>query len=182
MSEPVVKCRNFHGVVYPDSESYDCNEVLEKLNDVFVEWAYILHDSDVDENGEVKKAHIHWLGKRKTPVTVKTIANALGLAEHDVERTKSWKKIVRYLIHADNEDKFQYQPEQVVTNFDYGAYVSPLSDVEMAMNIIDHILENGIVRTTELAHWCAVNGLWSEFRRSYPIYAAIMHENMEVTK
>lgn len=178
MSE--VKCRNFHGVVYPDSESYDCGAVLDLLSEVFTDYAYILHDKDVDDSGEVKKAHIHWVGKRKSPVTCKTIANALGLAEHDIERTKKWKSMVRYLIHADDEDKYQYEPELVVSSFDYGEYVTPLSDVDMAINIMDYILEHDNVRVTELARWAAANGLWSEFRRSFPIYAAIMNENKEI--
>ena len=51
--------RNFLGVLYPDSESYDCQKVLSRIKDTFVDFAYIVHDMDVNENGEIKKAHIH---------------------------------------------------------------------------------------------------------------------------
>ena len=50
------KSRTFLGVLYPDSESYDCASVLDRLSDVFEEWAYITHDMDTEEDGEVKKA------------------------------------------------------------------------------------------------------------------------------
>ena len=49
--------RNFQGVIYPDSQSYDCQEVLSKLAQ-FSDFAYILHDQDVDENGELKSPTI----------------------------------------------------------------------------------------------------------------------------
>lgn len=51
--------RTFLGVLYPDSEGYDCEKVLLRLQDTFEELSYITHDMDVDENGELKKPHIH---------------------------------------------------------------------------------------------------------------------------
>ena len=71
--------RNFLGVLYPDSESYDCQKVLSRIEDTFVDFAYIVHDLDVNENGEVKKAHIHWCGKKSSPAPLSTISNALGV-------------------------------------------------------------------------------------------------------
>ena len=46
------KSRTFLGVLYPDSESYDCSSVLARLSEVFDEWAYVTHDMDTDDNGE----------------------------------------------------------------------------------------------------------------------------------
>ena len=64
--------RKFCGVLYFDSTMYDCLVVLECLNDCFSCWGYVLHDSDVDENGEVKKAHYYWVGKQETPAPART--------------------------------------------------------------------------------------------------------------
>ena len=41
--------RNFLGVLYPNSESYDCQKVLSRIEDTFVDFAYIVHDMDVNE-------------------------------------------------------------------------------------------------------------------------------------
>ena len=71
------KSRSFLGVLYPDSESYDCSAVLERLSCLFEEWAYILHDSDSDENGELKKAHIHWVGRLENATSLLAIADSL---------------------------------------------------------------------------------------------------------
>ena len=56
--------RSFLGVLYPDSTSYVFDDVLVRLKDTFPELAYITHDRDVDDNGELKKPHVHWCGKK----------------------------------------------------------------------------------------------------------------------
>lgn len=178
-----IKCRNFHGVVYPDSTSYVCDDVLANLDDVFQEWAYILHDCDTDENGELKKAHIHWMGKRKTPVTVKTIANALGLAEHEIEITKKWKAMVRYLIHADDDDKYQYSAEQITSNFDVGRYVTPFERCEMGIRIADYIASNPGLTPYDLLKWSCANGFYDEYVRAFPVFMTIYNQfRNEVTQ
>lgn len=171
-----IKCRNFHGVIYPDSESYVCDDVITALDDAFVKWAYVLHDMDTDENGELKKPHIHWMGSRKTPVTIKTIANALGLAEHEVERTRQFKAMARYLIHADDPDKFQYDADKVVTNFDYGRYVTPMERSEMGMCIADYIAGNPSLTPYDLLKWAGQNGFYDEFLRGFPAFMTIYNQ------
>lgn len=57
MQKDGIKDRKYQGVLYPDSESYCCDDVLNILKSTFPEFAYILHDKDVDENGELKKPH-----------------------------------------------------------------------------------------------------------------------------
>ena len=74
------KSRSFLGVLYPDSESYDCSAVLERLSCLFDEWAYIVHDSDSDENGELKKAHIHWIGRLENATSLLAVADRKHLS------------------------------------------------------------------------------------------------------
>ena len=52
MAKDGIKDRKFQGILYPDSESYCCEDVLNVLKSTFPEFAYILHDKDTDENGE----------------------------------------------------------------------------------------------------------------------------------
>ena len=96
--------RTFLGVLYPDSESYDCEKVLLRLQDTFEELSYITHDMDVDENGELKKPHIHWVGKR-VQSTLSTIANALGIPANNIEFCKNYKTSLRYLYAYIHETK-----------------------------------------------------------------------------
>ncbi len=109
------KFRSFAGTLYPDSESYDCETLLSTIRSKFIDWAYILHDKDFNENGELKKSHIHWVG-RATPRCLSVVSNFLGLPENDIEVVKNFDNMVMYLIHLNDIDKFQYSPDDVETN------------------------------------------------------------------
>ena len=109
------KFRSFAGTLYPDSESYDCETLLSIIRSKFIDWAYILHDKDVDENGELKKLHIHWVG-RATPRCLSVVSNFLGLPENDIVVVKNFDNMVMYLIHLNDIDKFQYSPDDVESN------------------------------------------------------------------
>lgn len=109
------KFRSFAGTLYPDSESYDCEALLSTIRSKFIDWAYILHDKDSDEKGELKKPHIHWVG-RATPRCLSVVSNFLGLPENDIEVIKNFDNMVMYLIHLNDIDKFQYSPDDVETN------------------------------------------------------------------
>lgn len=111
----VKKFRSFAGTLYPDSESYDCEQLLSIIRSKFIDWAYILHDKDTDDNGELKKPHIHWVG-RATPRTLFVVSNFLGLPENDIEVVKNFDNMVMYLIHLNDIDKFQYSPDDVESN------------------------------------------------------------------
>jgi hypothetical protein len=110
------KFRSFAGTLYPDSESYDCELLLSVIRSKFIDWAYILHDKDTDENGVLKKPHIHWVG-RATPRCLSVVSNFLGLPENDIEVVKNFDNMVMYLIHLNDIDKYQYSPDDVETNF-----------------------------------------------------------------
>ena len=109
------KFRSFAGTLYPDSESYDCETLLSTIRSKFIDWAYILHDKDVNENGELKKPHIHWVG-RATPRCLSVVSNFLGLPDNDIEVVKNFDNMVMYLIHLNDIDKFQYSPDDVESN------------------------------------------------------------------
>lgn len=110
------KFRNFSGVIYPDSASYVCDDVMNEIKKRFRQWAFCLHDLDVTDDGELKKAHIHWVGAGDAR-TLASCAKILGLQQNDIEICKNCKIMVRYLLHLDNPEKAQYPPEALETNW-----------------------------------------------------------------
>ena len=86
-------------------------------------WAYICHNRDIDENGEVKKAHWHLLLSFETKKSLSLIAKMLNVEENLIEVVNNYKSLERYLIHLDNPDKEQYKPSEVVSNYDYEVQV-----------------------------------------------------------
>jgi hypothetical protein len=86
-------------------------------------WAYIKHDKDFTEEGELKKAHWHLLLSFETKKSLSLIAKVLQIEENLIECVNNYKSLERYLIHLDNPDKAQYQPSDVVSNYDYEVQV-----------------------------------------------------------
>lgn len=168
--------RIFIGVLYPDSTTYDLQKVLSRLEDIFTDFAYITHDMDVDEMGTVKKAHIHWCGKRSSPAPLSTIANALAIEENAIEFCKNWKYSLRYLIHADHPDKYQYTPDKVTANFPFTAVIEGKLEALKARQIYNFINENPTLSPKELCEWCFKHDLWSEYRRSFAIWCSLLRE------
>lgn len=110
------KRRVFFIELYPDSTSYDCDELL-KIARGFPEYAIILHDKDVNYvTGECKKPHYH-IVVRCTPTLIGTISNKfLGLENRFIEVTHEFRWCIRYLIHLDDINKYQYPHDAVESN------------------------------------------------------------------
>lgn len=142
------KIRNFAGVIYPDSTSYNCDDVIERIKCKFKQWAFCCHDTDFDDEGNRKKTHIHWVGAGDAR-TMASCAKILGLPEHDIEICRNTKLMVRYLLHLDDPDKCQYPPEaldtnwknvdQIIRNIDEGILCKDLCSAKTQMSWYDLI-------------------------------------------
>ena len=174
--------RIFLGVLYPDSTSYKIEKVISRLEDTFTDLAYITHDMDVDETRTVKKPHIHWCGKRSSPSPISTIANALGVEENAIEFCRNWKYSLRYLIHADNPEKFQYAPDKVTANFPFAPLIEGKIETLNARQIYNFINANPTISPNALAEWCFANDLWCAYRKSFAIWCSLMRELQFETK
>lgn len=110
----VSKTRNWAFVVYPESAPDGWQEILADTH--IPAFISPLHDRDVDENGEVKKAHFHIVLMLDGPITQKR-ANELIAPYHgtkSAEYIKSLRGYIRYLAHLDDPDKAQYDPAEIV--------------------------------------------------------------------
>lgn len=97
-------------------------EALEGLGAYF----YILHDKDIDKNGEMKGLHAHlviFAEKGRSSGNWLTYLSALFQVEEDaisIEIVKNDKGAVQYLIHATkeakDEGKYQYDKAEIQTN------------------------------------------------------------------
>lgn len=112
------------------------------------------------------------------PSPLSTISNKLGIAENFIEFGKgTFKKAVRYLVHIDHEEKYQYNTNDIVSNFDIMQYFDILSSTQQARSIYNVICGSGITSKKELLLFCLDNGLYSEYCRAYRIWVDIMNEN-----
>ena len=167
--------RKFELVLYPDSESYNLDFVLDSALSYFSMWAYCLHDSDISEDGMPKKSHIHFLGKLDDVRSPDVICRDLQLPLSSISNVKSWKAACRYLVQLDSPTKFQYYFDDVVSSFPILSYFS-LSDDEQARRILDFISSSGCCSVSALTSWALDNGCYSGLRRGFAIWSQVLRE------
>lgn len=167
--------RKFELILYPDSNSYNCDDVIYKASKYFDYWAYILHDKDVCEDGSPKKPHYHFIGKKDTMMTPSGICYQLGIQDTSLANIFNWKSAVKYLIHVEQTDKYPYDPNEVTSNFDTDKILKGSeTDDSQAKRILEHIINNPNITTKQLTIWVLDNGLWSGFRRGFAVWDRIL--------
>lgn len=168
--------RTWEAVIYPDSESYNAAEVLAKVTEYFDKWCYILHDKDLDDDGNLKKAHYHVYGKFDTARTPQSVSNALGVGVSSLRVVSSWRGAVRYTLHLDHPDKFQYSVDDIVANFDTVKLLTVDDDVQAA-RIFSFIQSSCCTTVSELTAWAFANGCYPALRRGFAVWSRLLSEN-----
>lgn len=98
------------------------------VNELTVEYGTaIIHDKDVLGNGKLKGRHVHMWLRFKTKRYLSSIASWLGIEPQYIEKSRQGRYAeengLAYLIHANDADKYQYEPTEVATyNFNYVEY------------------------------------------------------------
>ena len=94
-------------VVYPESAPENWREIISEEMSPWV--LSPLHDKDVNADGEVKKAHWHVLIMYSSNKSFKQIKNLTDkLNSPAPQKCKNTRGMVRYFIHLDNPEKYQY--------------------------------------------------------------------------
>ena len=170
-------CRSFLGVLYPDAENYNCDAVLERLKFFFPEWAYIVHDMDVNENGELKKPHIHWVARRSA-CTLEFVATSLEIPENDIEYCRKFKRSIRYLVHKDSPSKFQYDAQLISASFDLTRYFDDDYMNNMLDEIVDFIFSDECTTFASLYAFCSRKGIQHILTRNFAVIHTLFRERM----
>lgn len=93
------------------SDISQCERLISELDD-FPIWAYIRHDAD-DENGS---DHYHFYIHLQQPLTISNLSQKLDIPENMIEWVRVKTKLIQYLIHKNNPEKKQYNPEEIITS------------------------------------------------------------------
>lgn len=167
--------RKYELVLYPDSESYDIDLVLNSALSYFSSWAYCLHDSDIHEDGTPKRNHFHLLGKLDDVRSPEVVCRDLSVPFNSISNIKNWRAACRYLVHLDSPTKFQYPFDNVISSFPILSFFS-LSDDEQARRIMEFIKSTECNRVSDLTVWALDNGCYPGLRRGFAIWSQIIRE------
>lgn len=106
-------------------EYYDTDDInviadrIKSLTQVKT-WCLILHDKDRREDGSAKPPHFHAVVTLSSVMTVKSIAEVLHLEPQYINKIRSTTKSAQiYLVHRNNPEKYQYDPNEVLSSFSY---------------------------------------------------------------
>lgn len=167
-------------LLYPDDETH--MQALDYIKHNY-EHLYILHDKDVNKDtGELKKAHYHVIIEFKSAKWCSALAKELGITENYIEQVNNYEKALEYLIHFNDDEKFQYNLDDVKGTFKDKLYKFIHNDGkdenEKSMELIDYIVNYPAeLSVSSFAYWCASVGKWDIFRRSSHIFIRIIDEH-----
>lgn len=120
-----IKKRNWAFILYLDSAPQNWRDILQETGCQFAISPY--HDSDLNADGSIKKAHYHIIINFETgPTTynvVKRITDSVNATiPQPLEQIRGY---YRYFTHKDNPEKFQYSEKDITTinGFDINNYI-----------------------------------------------------------
>lgn len=173
------RARTWTFVVYPESAPENWRDVLSNYHIPWVESP--LHDKDVNPDGEVKKAHWHiilFFDGKKSFEQVQEITDALNAPIP--QKTANAKGLVRYLIHMDNPEKYQYKRDEIVCHCgaDIEEYFALSSSSRRAVlwEIIEFIQDSRVENFSDFIGFC----LETENREWFDI--AMNHNTLAINK
>lgn len=154
------RIRNWTFVLYPESAPADWRDILDAE---FVPWVESpLHEMDTDPQGEIKKAHWHILllyDGKKSYEQIKQLTDSLNAPAP--QKVSSAKGLVRYMLHLDNPDKFQYDRSLIVGHggADVAEYLKPTSASRYILirEMIDYIRQNNVCEMKDLLYYSMEN-------------------------
>lgn len=180
------RCRHMALELYPDDESHV--RALRYVQENY-EYAYILHNKDVCEEdiekdgysrkrGDLKKEHWHVV--LSTPngnaIWNTSLADKLQIEIRWVRTIGNLNGALKYLVHFDNPEKYQYDIENVkgtlknkMINIIKKCKIAVDDEEILYMRIIEYIHVQGYMGYLEIYKfnkWIAENCLYSIYRRS----------------
>lgn len=174
--------RKFVAVLYPeDSTHVDC---IEKLKTGGYNFAAILHNKDVyedgDHKGELKKPHWHIVLRFKNAVWNTAVAKELGITDNYLEACKNVDASLLYLVHYGNDTKAQYELEEVFgpLRLKLATLLADTDEGTRALNLVE-IIENspGPMGFTELIKKAVAAGLYADLRRMGTFAVGMLREH-----
>lgn len=154
------RTRNWLVIVYPDSAPDNWRDII---NDFQIEWIESpLHDKDLNETGEPKKAHWHILlmfGSVKSFEQVKAITDLLNTVIPKPAHNS--RSSVRYMAHLDNPEKAQYSISDIISHggADIAEMIKASSSERYSLiaEMIDFIEDDAITEFKDLVNFARIN-------------------------
>ena len=184
MSESPTKFRSrlYVAVLYPDNPSHA--ECMVKLETNGYNFAAILHDKDVyedgDHKGELKKPHWHIVLRFKNAVWNTAVAKELGITPNYLEACKDQDASLLYLVHYGREEKAQYDYEEVFgpMKIKLSTLLADTDEGTRVLSLVEIVESSpGPIGTSELLKKAVAAGLYADLRRMGHLAISLVREH-----
>lgn len=150
------RSRNWTLIVYPESAPKNWRSILDNEHISWIESPK--HDKDINPDGTIKKAHWHILLMFATNKSFSQVKEVCDLIHSPIPQAcRNIVGMVRYFIHADNPEKYQYDKRELlghcgVDPFQYlqTSTQKRTDDIKKVEKIVDFIEENDIFELKDL--------------------------------
>lgn len=173
-------------ILYPD-EDITHQQALQYIQSHF-SYAYILHDKDKDEKGNIKKPHYHVIIKFNNYRWKKSISEELKILPNYLQKCNNLESSLKYLIHFNEEDKTHYEVSQVhgdlKIKLEYYLKDKNINESEKVLYLLDFIKHYEYHLTIfDFITFCCHQNMYDIYRRSaYSFNKIIDEHNFEIYK
>lgn len=175
------RVRNYLGVIYEDDERFD-NQLFNLSQEKDAIW--IKHDKDLDDEGNVKKPHYHFVIQLKNACTLSSIAKRLEVNENMLEYVKNVNSSLKYLIHYNDDNKYNYDMNDVQSNseklkrrfLDLVSKDTPETDKMVSIYEFIH-KQTDYIDFNILFKYAVKNNIWDAYRRNYAIIKDLVNDH-----
>lgn len=147
------RSRTWTIILYPESATSNWKEIIDEF---FIEWVESpLHNKDVNPDGELKKPHWHILLMFPSVKSYEQVVELTDMLNAPApQKAMSAKGVVRYMLHLDNPEKYQYDKSELKAHggADLSELLKPTSSdrYELIKEMLIFIRENDIKEMKEL--------------------------------
>lgn len=167
------RTRNWALIVYPESAPENWRDILDNLH---IPWiASPLHDKDVNPDGSKKKPHWHVIltfENVKAYHQIKEIADQLN--SPIPQACESLRGYIRYLVHTDNPEKFQYSKADIENHgvADIEKYFQNTASIRTILKALTrYISDEEVTNYADLIEYAMAKGDdWFDVASSHTIY------------
>ena len=175
------KGRRWGIILWTDNDVH--MEALNYIKHNYKNYIYILHDRDVKDDNTLKKSHYHVLLYFPNQKSLSALKNQLKLNDNDFYEIKSMSGQLRYLIHFDDDDKFQYSKDDVVgSRFmieKFNLSIKNLrSETEESSAIVEYIFDDSVFSLYQVFQFVIDNDIYATYRRNYSMYKDLLKEKL----
>lgn len=156
------RSRNWNFILYPESAPENWVDII---NETRIEWVCSpLHDKDVNPDGELKKPHYHITLLYPSDKSFNQVSELVceQLGQPIPIKCISVKGSIRYMVHKDNLEKYQYNWSDIKCygGADLHSLCLPTSSekLEIQKQIIDYCRVNKITQFSDIVNYANDTG------------------------